>query len=114
MKLEILSESIRDVIPFDGAAVFTDGDYRSTGTAPTKEEFLGLARFLNTTPPGQVYETQFPYLASDYKTDNLRERDLSQAFELGSCICVPIKNRKEEVLGFFQLHRQLYSVHFRH
>lgn len=56
--------------------------------------------------PGTVFETQFPYLCSDYKQDALRERDLCEAFELGSCICVPIKNRKEEVLGFFQLHRR--------
>lgn len=56
--------------------------------------------------PGTVYETQFPYLSRDYKTDNLRERDLADAFLVGSCICVPIKNRKEDVLGFFQLHRR--------
>lgn len=54
---DVLSENIKEVIPFDGAAVFTDGEYKSTGTAPTKEEFLGLARFLNTTPSGQVYQT---------------------------------------------------------
>ena len=54
---DVLSENIKEVIPFDGAAVFTDGDYRSTGAAPTKEEFLGLARFLNTTPSGKVYYT---------------------------------------------------------
>ena len=56
--------------------------------------------------PGSVYETQFPYLSSDYQSDPLRERDLSDAFALGSCICVPIKNRKEDVLGFFQIHRR--------
>ena len=54
---DILSENIQEVIPFDGAAVFTDGDYKSAGAAPTKEEFFGLARFLNTTPSGQVYQT---------------------------------------------------------
>ncbi len=54
---DVLSENIKEVIPFDGAAVFTDGVYKSTGLAPTKEEFMGLARFLNTTPSGQVYQT---------------------------------------------------------
>lgn len=54
---DVLSENIKEVIPFDGAAVFTDGDYKSAGSAPTKEEFMGLARFLNTTPSGQVYQT---------------------------------------------------------
>ncbi|SFS13798.1 HWE histidine kinase domain-containing protein [Yoonia litorea] len=54
---DVLSENIKEVIPFDGAAVFTDGDYKSAGATPTKEEFMGLARFLNTTPSGQVYQT---------------------------------------------------------
>ncbi len=54
---EVLSENIREVVPFDGAAIFTEGEYKSTGSAPTEEEFLGLARFLNTTPSGQVYQT---------------------------------------------------------
>ena len=56
--------------------------------------------------PGAVLETQFPYLSSDYKTDALREPELCGSFDLGSCICVPIKNLHEEVLGFFQLHRR--------
>lgn len=55
--------------------------------------------------PGTVIKTEFPYLSRDYKNDPLRETDLSRAFDLGSCICVPIKNPKEEVLGFFQLNR---------
>ncbi len=62
--------------------------------------------------PGTVFETQFPYLIADYKADGLRERDLAESFELGSCICVPIKNRKEEVLGFFQLHRRVGEPEF--
>ena len=48
-------EEIREVIPFDGAAVYSDGKYRTVGSAPTEEEFVGLARFLNTTPTAQVY-----------------------------------------------------------
>ena len=62
--------------------------------------------------PGTVFQTQFPYLCSDYRQDSLRERDLSDAFELGSCICVPIKNRQEQVLGFFQLHRSQGEAEF--
>ncbi|GIT90521.1 signal transduction histidine kinase [Jannaschia pagri] len=54
---DVLSESVKEVIPFDGAAVYADGDYQSVGVAPTAEEFMGLARFLNTTPAGQVYQT---------------------------------------------------------
>lgn len=56
--------------------------------------------------PGTVLQTQFPYLSRDYKTDPLREPRLCQSYDTGSCICVPIKSPKEEVLGFFQLHRR--------
>ncbi|UWQ52204.1 GAF domain-containing protein (plasmid) [Leisingera caerulea] len=52
---EDLCSGIGDVIPFDGAAIYSDGQYKSTGSAPVEEEFLGLVRFLNTTPPGQIY-----------------------------------------------------------
>ncbi len=62
--------------------------------------------------PGTVFETQFPYLCANYQSDSLRERDLSEAFALGSCICVAIKNRKEEVLGFFQIHRRVGEPEF--
>ncbi|WP_407493314.1 HWE histidine kinase domain-containing protein [Pseudooceanicola sp. MF1-13] len=55
---DVFSSSIKEVIPFDGIAVYSDGDYRQDGSTPTKEEFMGLARFLNTTPAGQVYSTQ--------------------------------------------------------
>lgn len=50
-----LCTGIGEVIPFDGAAIYSDGEYKSVGSAPVAEEFLGLVRFLNTTPPGQVY-----------------------------------------------------------
>ncbi|MGS4883400.1 HWE histidine kinase domain-containing protein [Roseibium sp. MB-4] len=46
------------IIPFDGAAIYSDGIFKAVGSAPTLEEFLGLARFLNTTPAGQIYATE--------------------------------------------------------
>lgn len=52
---EDLCSGIGEVIPFDGAAIYSDGQYKAIGSAPAEEEFLGLVRFLNTTPPGQVY-----------------------------------------------------------
>ena len=33
-------------------------------------------------------------------------------FDIGSCICVPIKNSQEEVLGFFKLHRRIGEPEF--
>lgn len=52
-----LCQGISEVIPFDGAAIYTDGVYKAQGAAPLEEEFKGLVRFLNTTPPGQIYST---------------------------------------------------------
>ncbi|MEM8578448.1 MAG: HWE histidine kinase domain-containing protein [Pseudomonadota bacterium] len=54
---DVFAESINSVISFDGAAIYSEGTYKSTGSAPTQEEFMGLARFLNTTPAAQVYAT---------------------------------------------------------
>ncbi|MAT70228.1 MAG: hypothetical protein CMJ58_11980 [Planctomycetaceae bacterium] len=62
--------------------------------------------------PGTVLETQFPYLTRDYKSDALADRDLCRSFDLGPCVCVPIKNPQEEVLGFFQLHRRAGEPEF--
>jgi light-regulated signal transduction histidine kinase (bacteriophytochrome)/CheY-like chemotaxis protein len=56
--LEHLAEDIRQVIPFDGAAIYSEGAYTAIGSTPTREEFLGLARFLNTAPASQIYATE--------------------------------------------------------
>ncbi|MEO1640115.1 MAG: HWE histidine kinase domain-containing protein [Pseudomonadota bacterium] len=53
----LFSDQINAVVPFDGAAIYSDGEFSAFGTSVTQEEFIGLARFLNTTPSGQVYAT---------------------------------------------------------
>ncbi|MGB2200752.1 MAG: HWE histidine kinase domain-containing protein [Pseudooceanicola atlanticus] len=58
--LEFFSDFADDVsqsIAHDGIAIFSGGAYKAYGSAPTKEEFLGLARFLNTAPLSRVYST---------------------------------------------------------
>lgn len=55
--LESVANDVGDVIPFDGIAIWSNGHYRARGAAPSQEEFIGLARFLNTTQPGQIYVT---------------------------------------------------------
>ncbi|WP_425049411.1 HWE histidine kinase domain-containing protein [Psychromarinibacter sp. S121] len=54
---DFVAREMADVIPFDGIAIFSNGHYRARGLAPTEEEFLGLARFLNTAQMSQVYAT---------------------------------------------------------
>ncbi len=54
---DVVSDRLAQVIAFDGLAIFVDGEYRATGSAPSEEEFLGLARFLNTAETGSIYAT---------------------------------------------------------
>jgi signal transduction histidine kinase len=61
--------------------------------------------------PGIVLETEFPLLINDYQS-NLLVDPVLRRFDIGSCICVPIKNSQEEVLGFFKLHRHLGEPEF--
>ena len=56
--------------------------------------------------PGIVMETEFPFLINDYEVNAAADPRLVKEFDIGSCICVPIKNAHEEVLGFFKLHRR--------
>ena len=55
--------------------------------------------------PGIVLETEFPYLVNDCQTHNISDPELVERYDIASCVCVPIKNAHEKVLGFFaQLH----------
>lgn len=49
--------AVSKVISFDGAACWVDGQFEALGKTPTREEFLGLIRFLNTLEASRVYET---------------------------------------------------------
>ncbi len=62
--------------------------------------------------PGTVVETEFPLLINDYASHELSDPQLVADFDIGSCICVSIKNAKEEVLGFFKLHRRTGEPEF--
>ncbi|MBM2576036.1 GAF domain-containing protein [Jannaschia sp. Os4] len=55
--LDLVAEEIGRALPFDGIAIYSGGEYVARGHAPTREEFLGLARYLNTTPTAQVFAT---------------------------------------------------------
>ena len=61
--------------------------------------------------PGIVLQTEFPFLINDYQSNTVADAVL-KAFDIGSCICVPIKNSQEEVLGFFKLHRRTGEPEF--
>ncbi len=61
---------------------------------------------INEGVPGTVLHTEFPLLINDYANHPLADNELRAKFDIGSCICVPIKNASEQVLGFFKLHRR--------
>ncbi|MEO0486125.1 MAG: HWE histidine kinase domain-containing protein [Pseudomonadota bacterium] len=87
-------DEIAEVIAFDGAAICSDGQFKARGSAPTAEEFLGLARFLNTSPPGQVYAT-----------DNLVARHPSAegyAERVAGLLALPISRTPRDYLVLFR------------
>ncbi len=55
--------------------------------------------------PGFVLVSQFPYFANDYPHDPLADPELANRYGVRRSVCVPIKNCKDKVLGFFELHR---------
>lgn len=56
---EPLARELQDVIAFDGIAIYSDGTYIARGSAPTEEEFFGLARFLNRAQSSEVFVTDY-------------------------------------------------------
>jgi len=56
--LDTVLAGISTIIPFDGAVGFIDGNFTSVGHTPSREEFVGLAKFLNTTAVSRIYSNR--------------------------------------------------------
>ncbi len=52
-----LVDSMTDLIPCDGVGIWVEEQATLKGTTPTREEFLGLTRFLNRTGASSVFAT---------------------------------------------------------
>ena len=105
------------------ASGFIDADGGAAGIAVQVESILGMEcdglyferswhpfvrRWLaNEGIPGTVLQTEFPLLIGDYKSHPQADSELAAKFDIGSCICVAIKNPSEQVLGFFKLYRRV-------
>ena len=50
-------DAITDLIPCDGIGIWVEEQVTLKGTTPTREEFLGLTRFLNRTGASSVFAT---------------------------------------------------------
>lgn len=55
---EDFADSIGKVIPFDGIVGWVDGQFMSRGSTPTRQQFEGLARFLNTAGANSIWSTE--------------------------------------------------------
>ncbi len=53
--LDTILTNIKPVIPFDGAIGWVDGEFTAVGQTPTREEFMGMVKFLNTTAVSRIY-----------------------------------------------------------
>ncbi|MCB1461161.1 MAG: GAF domain-containing protein [Nitratireductor sp.] len=91
---ESLSDQIAEVIPFDGIVVYSNGVFRAQGAAPTEEEFLGLARFLNTAQTSEVFATDC--IASRFeKADSFADR-------AAGLLALPISRSPRDYLVLFR------------
>lgn len=54
---DTIAERIGEVVACDGIAIFSNNEYKLQGKGLSKDEFLPLARFLNTTTAGTIFHT---------------------------------------------------------
>lgn len=54
--LEAILSGISTVIPYDGTIGWIDGSFTCSGLTPSREEFMGMVKFLNTTAASSIYE----------------------------------------------------------
>ncbi len=90
----LIASTIGSVIPFDGVALYVDGEYKSEGSVPTREEFLGLARFLNTAAASQVFHTD--------SISKLHEPGADFSDRAAGMLVLPVSRRPRDYLVFFR------------
>ncbi|WP_298471647.1 HWE histidine kinase domain-containing protein [uncultured Erythrobacter sp.] len=88
--LPMLDDLLQDVIPHDGAGAFINGDYRSRGDGPTKEQFLELLPTLGGAPISNI-------IASDSLQDQLPEAAVFATTAPGALI-IPISRSPRDYL----------------
>ncbi|MCE8008584.1 HWE histidine kinase domain-containing protein [Aestuariivita sp.] len=91
---DAFTDEIAAVIPFDGAAILSNGRYKATGAAPTHDEFRELSRFLNTAPPAEIYATD--HLVSRYP----QAAGLSQP--VAGLLALPVSRTPRDYLVLFR------------
>ncbi|MEM1343797.1 MAG: HWE histidine kinase domain-containing protein [Pseudomonadota bacterium] len=93
-RFEEIEEHARSVIPFDGIALWVEGEYRGRGLTPTRSEFEKIAAFLDTVPADRLFHT------------DALARYLPEAAEMGGRACgvlaIPISRTVRDYLVLFR------------
>ncbi|ANT61049.1 hypothetical protein AYJ57_12140 [Salipiger sp. CCB-MM3] len=89
-----IAREIGKVIPFDGIALYSDGDYSTQGSAPSKEQFQTIARFLNTAAASRVY-------ATDCLSARLKSMD-SLLPDCAGILAIPVSRTPRDYIVLFR------------
>ena len=89
-----IAHEIGKVIPHDGIALYSDGAYVMQGSAPSKEEFQTIARFLNTAAASRVYATD-SLVARLPSMEALKE-------ECAGVLAIPVSRTPRDYLVLFR------------
>ncbi|PVB62452.1 HWE histidine kinase domain-containing protein [Labrenzia sp. 011] len=85
-----VSEEINSVIPHDGLVLFENEGFHATGSVPSEEEFLSLARFLDRSIGSAVFTTDC--------LSKLHEPAADYADRVAGLMAIPISKRPRDYL----------------
>jgi len=92
--LSNLTDRVGELIPCDGIGLWIDEGVTLKGVAPTREEFLGIVRFLNSSAASQIYSTgqlcKHHQPAEDYQQ------------RCAGILAIPISRMPRDYLVFFR------------
>ena len=91
---DTIADAISTVIPHDGIAGWVDGTFTARGETPTHEQFLPLARRLNTTPTGEIYAT------NEIATLHPEAEDF--VGQAAGMLAIPVSRRPRDYLVLFR------------
>lgn len=92
--LSDLTERVGELVPCDGIGLWIDEDVTLKGITPTREEFMGIVRFLNSSAASQIYSTdqlsKHHQMAEDYEQ------------RCAGVLAIPISRMPRDYLVFFR------------
>lgn len=89
-----LVDPMTDLVPCDGIGIWVEEQATLKGTTPTREEFLGLTRFLNRTGASSVFSTN--ELGKTYEPG----RDFPE--RAAGLLAIPISRSPRDYIVFFR------------